>query len=114
MSGKKKLDRWICAAQAMNVQQNIPENYLVANDNPEKVVIQKDLFFSLSIEARYVIRLLLNCPLEIFETIGMPKERSSYQVSVFRFLRKEQGYPIVEARKIIKELRIFVKEFCSI
>ena len=109
---KRKIDRWVSVAQALNVQReaDVPEKYLVSKDNPEKTAIQKDLFSRLSVEAQHVVHLILDSPLEIFEIIGAPKGRS-YQRKIVRFLRSEEGFTTVKARRVVKELQTFVKEF---
>lgn len=105
---KKGLDEALDALSAWNYSSSIEVMELA--DDPETVAIKKESFENLSKEAKYVVKLVLNCPLEMFEMIGPPKTSARFRRKLASFLRREQGLGGAEIKRVLRELRKFVEE----
>jgi len=99
------------------------DNPSVANDlsdstsNPETILIEKErcqqisrAYSLLSEEAKQLIEIILNCPSEILDLIGSPKTKKIHKGRIYHMLCKQWGEK-TPARKLIKEMHDFVKEF---
>jgi len=80
--------------------------------NQEKIVIKKDLIISLSNEAKEVIRLVLNSPIEILETFQTPKYKTISKQKIKDHLTTN-GWPPRRIEKVFTELKTFTMDLES-
>ena len=80
--------------------------------NQEKIVIKKDLIISLSNEAKEVIRLVLNSPIEILETFQTSKYKTISKQKIKDHLTTN-GWPPRRIEKVFTELKTFTMDLES-
>ncbi|MBU0778254.1 hypothetical protein KKF82_08350 [Patescibacteria group bacterium] len=120
---KKMLDAAVRAANQNNyVDIDDPSivNDLSDMNNPELILLEKEkkqitnkAYTQLSDEAKQLINIIFNAPMEIFDLIYCPKTKNVRKNSKYRiyFMLKKQWKEQKAAKYVIKELENFVKTF---
>ena len=106
----KELDYLVAVNVAMEnyadvYEEEIPDEH----PDPETTLLRKQAYYSLSDEARRVIRIIINSPIEVLETIaGSPKRKKLSASRIERHLAKKWKSPS-RARRVVNEIKGFVR-----
>lgn len=93
------------------VEHNDEEGLVILKSEtltPEKILIRKQLFNSLSKEAKEVIQLILNSPSEILDLIKTPKQKRITKIRIRQYLNRSWHSTFI-TDLTIQELEEWVK-----
>jgi len=77
----------------------------------ETLLARRQAYYNLSEEARRVIRIVINSPMEVIETIaGSPKRKRPSASRIERHLAKKWRNPL-KAYKAVNEIKGFVRDY---
>ena len=77
--------------------------------SPEDEVIKKDIYQKMSLEAKQVISICLNCPAEILELITPRNSKKIKKDKLIKYLQHRWNRRLV--RKVLNEITALMKHF---
>jgi len=101
----------ICVTGLDELEEHETE-IMIADDtyNPEKILLKKDAFDSLSDEAKYLLRIILDAPQELIEVLYTQKYKKTSKARIKKFLLKCLHWNRLKVNKAFREIKKYLRE----
>ncbi len=101
----------ICVTGLDELEEHETE-IMIADDtyNPEKILLKKDAFDSLSDEAKYLLRIILDAPQELIEVLYTQKYKKTSKARIKKFLLKRLHWNRLKVNKAFREIKKYLRE----